>query len=409
MLGEHQREEALIHLRRGQVLEQANRIEEAAEEYRRALAHDPHLVAARGALGSYYQRHGRLAKAVEEYRVAANLTDDIGSQFTLGHALAGLGRFEEALNCFRRCLELAPDHAFIHHSLAGIYAQRGESEQALRHLRRALPRYNRDWETHALIAECLLRLDEFAAAEASFVEALSLVEREVDRARVTERLTALARRRELGSFAQLKERLYAEHGVALLGSLQDDGLRLDECANYYFTYPDIATTLVRLIATARACAWSFSAVVAADRLAEPVARALAAALELPLLHADLVKDGPALVVLAVGREAELLQLIAEHVHCATATFCLGLNWLRHSPSLPDVTGVIIRGACSVPWEAELRRLRASGAPIGQVEACLDRAHAAITASMLEMAPEPNLERQADFYRRLHFLRLAGQG
>jgi hypothetical protein len=39
------------------------------------------------------------------------------------------------------------------------------------------------------------------------------------------------------------------------------------------------------------------------------------------------------------------------------TFCLGLNWLRHSKVLPDVTGIVSRGACSVPWESELRRLR----------------------------------------------------
>ena len=72
MLDEFQREEALIHFQRGLILERANRVEEAVEEYRRAIAHYPHLREAHDALGFYYQRHGLLAKAAEEFRVVAN-------------------------------------------------------------------------------------------------------------------------------------------------------------------------------------------------------------------------------------------------------------------------------------------------------------------------------------------------
>jgi hypothetical protein len=42
-----------------------------------------------------------------------------------------------------------------------------------------------------------------------------------------------------------------------------------------------------------------------------------------------------------------LKLAIERIPGAAMTFCLGLNWLRHSKVLPDVTGIVARGACSV--------------------------------------------------------------
>ncbi len=62
MLEEFQREEALIHFQRGLVLERANRVEEAVEEYRQAISHYPHLREAHDALGFYYQRQACLPK-----------------------------------------------------------------------------------------------------------------------------------------------------------------------------------------------------------------------------------------------------------------------------------------------------------------------------------------------------------
>ena len=67
-----------------------------------------------------------------------------------------------------------------------------------------------------------------------------------------------------------------------------------------------------------------------------------------------------------GRMAEDRHQASERIPSAAMTFCLGLNWLRHSKILPDVTGIVARGGCSVPWESELRRLRSDGAPPEQI-------------------------------------------
>lgn len=405
MLGEYQREEALIHLRRGIVLERANRVEEAVQEYRRALAHNPHLAEAHDALGSYYQRQGMLAKAADAFHTVAVLADNYPAHYHLAGILADLGRYDEALSAFRRCLDLVPDAPAAHYEIAIIQFQRGEYADALAHLRCALPHLGMDWEIHHLMGACQLRLGAYEAAQAAFETALALAVHPAAREQVSERMAALARYRSAGTPHGLKDHLYAERGVAMLGSAQDDGLNVAECQDYYFTYPDIATTLRRLAALALDGRWGVGCVVAADRLSQPLAAAIAGTLAVPLRRPE--EAGPqevALVALAVGRAPELLELVTRRIAGPAISFCLGLNWLRQSDTLPDVMGVIARGGCGVPWEAELRRLRARGAPPAQVELCLARAASEISATLAEVPTEPNLAAQIAYYRARSQLR-----
>jgi tetratricopeptide (TPR) repeat protein len=405
MLGEYQREEALIHLRRGIVLERANRVEEAVVEYRRAVAHNPNLAEAHGALASYYRRHGLLAKAADALRTVAILSDTLTAHSTLGGVLLELGRIEEALASFERCLRLAPDFAPAHYALASARLRSGDYQAALGHLRRALPHYQDAWELHHLEGSCHLHLGRYDEAQAAFEQALVLAP--AARPVVEERLAALGRYRALGRLGTLKDRLYAEAAVALLGSAQDDGVGLQAGADYYFTYPDIATTLRRLCALAADWPLGAEAVVPADRLAEPIAAALARALDLPLRPPSALARGErAVVVLAAGPQPELLALVAQRSGGAALTFCLGLARLWHG-ELPDISGVVVRGACGVPWEAELHRLRALGAPPREVEACLGRAAAEIIRALSELPAETNLASQREYYRlhdQLRFLK-----
>ena len=183
--------------------------------------------------------------------------------------------------------------------------------------------------------------------------------------------------------------------MAYLGSAQDDGLRLKEFQDYHFTYPDIGTTLAALPGAARGLrlavspAWSRS--IGWPR---PLADALAHLLDVPQRYR---RRCPARRSAAAGSGDRARGRAAEagdRAHPRPAiTFCLGLNWLRHSKLLPDVTGVIARGACSVPWEPELRRLRSDGARPEQIAACLRRAAEQIVAAVRDTPPDSNLARQ----------------
>jgi tetratricopeptide (TPR) repeat protein len=407
MLDEFQREEALIHFQRGMNLERAHRVVEAVEEYRRAIAHYPHLREAHDALGFYYQRHGLLAKAAEEFRVVAALENDFLSHFNLGCVLLELGRHDEALAAFQRCLALEPGDPASRYEIAFISFLRGEYQAALELLEAPLVHFPDDWEIFHLLGSCRLRLGQYDEALTAFSAALRLAPRPAAQAEVIEQICTIERYREFGTPRCAKDRLYADHGVVYLGSAQDDGLKIEEFHDYHFTYPDIGTTLRRFMSLQEGLGWYITCVVALDRQAAPLADALAQLLGVPQRCSDdILPDDLPLLVLAVGREAELLKLAIERVPGEAVTLCLGLNWLRHSKLLPDMTGIVARGACSVPWESELRRLRSDGARAEQIAACQKVAAAQIIAATRDVPPEASLAHQVRFYQRHRNLRFA---
>lgn len=399
---DRKRAESLSHLQRGLALERANRVDEAVEQYRQAIAANPHLREAHNALGFYYQRSGLLAKAADAFRTVASLEGDFLAYFNLGYVLVELERYEEALEAFSSCLSLAPEDSATHFELGLIYLSRGEYTQALNHLQLPLRSYPEDWEVHNLLGRCLLGLRRYDEAMAALGRSLLLAGTPYAQAEVIDNINTLERHREFRHLTTVKDQLYAQDGVIYLGSAADDGLQVSETQDYHFTYPDIATTLQRLIALSKSAGWRFSAVVSADTLARPLAEALAELLDVPLRTAEqLGESDRILLVFAVAREAELLLLTIERLPCPATAFCLGLNWMRHSKILPDLVGIAARGACSVPWEAELRRLRADGAPAVSVLTCIERARVEIAGAVRETPIDPNLPRQIRYYTRTH--------
>lgn len=402
MLDNFKREEGIRHFQRGLILERANRVVEAVEEYRRAIANYPHLREAHDALGFYYQRRGLIAKAADEFRTVTSLDGDFLSFFNLGYVLVELERYEEALNIFQRCLQLDPEDSATHYELGFIHFSRGEFGAALEHLQLPLRSFPEDWEVHNLLGKCYLELRRYDEALAAFGRALMLTDLPPVQALLLDSITTVERYREFRNLNNTKDQMYAQEGVVYLGSAQDDGLTVTEAQDYHFTYPDIGTTVQRFLALHQGCRWHFTAIVAVDKLAKPLATALGQLLNLPLCQvSDLNADDTALLVMAVAREAELLLLTMEHAPCTAIAFCMGLNWLRHSKILPDLIGIVARGSCSVPWEPELRRLRADGAPSRHIDACIHHATNQILQAVRETPLDTNLPRQVRYYTRNH--------
>jgi Flp pilus assembly protein TadD len=372
------------------------------EEYHQAIANYPQLREAHAALGFYYQRAGLLAKAAEEFRTVVSLEGDFLAYFNLGYVLVELGRPEEALDAFHHCLRLEPDDPATHYEIAYIYCMQSAFDTALDYLQSPLADYPEDWEVHNLAGKCYLGLRDYDHALTAFTQGLMLTNLPQAQAELLDNIATVERYREFRTLRGDKDRVYASGGVVYLGSAQDNGLRIKEATDYHFTYPDIGTTLQRLLALRRGSEWHFTALIAIDKLAQPLVRALGHLLNLPLRGLDeLTPDDTALVVISVAREAELLELALERTPCNTVTFCLGVNWLRHSTILPDLIGIVAQGACSVPWESELRRLRADGAPPKQVEACIESAAQQIVQAVRDTPPDANLPRQVRYYTRNH--------
>lgn len=405
MLSEPQHDEAILHFQRGLVLERANRVEEAVEEYRRALEHNPHLAEAHDALGNYYHRHGLLAKAAEEFRIVANLEGGFLAYFNIGSILIELGRYDEAIDALLHCLIFDPDDPAVHYQLGLAHFLRGDDYAALYHLQLTRQRYPNDSSVHALIGRCHLRLGAYDDAEMAFQAALQCATNEIGRLRIQMYVQAVERHREIGVIRSLRERFYASYGVTYLGSTHDDGSRTDEFADFHFTYPDIAISLHRLTHLARLQHWRLTCVTPIDRLAEPLARVLAELFDVPLRGTEALQpDDTALLTLAVGHEAELLQLAIERAPCVAVTFCLGLDWLRHHAVVPDVVGVVARQVCSVPWESGFRRLRAHGAPVDDQDRCLNHATQQIVEAVQAPPPDPAMDQCLTFFQTFRHLR-----
>lgn len=402
MLDKFERDEGLRHFQRGVALERVNRTLEAVEEYRQAVARYPYLREAHAALGFYYQRNGLLARAADEFRIVANLEGDFLSFFNLGHVLVELECYEEAINAFEYCLKLEPDDPVTHYEIAYIHYACNHPDIALKHLHIPLESYPEDWEVLNLMGKCHLSMGTYDKARSAFEQAIGLAHVPQVEAELLESIATVERYREFRSITSAKDRMYAEDGVVCLGSSRDNGLVVDIAQEYHFTYRDIATTMQRMLALQQANQWECSAVLPVDRMAEPLARAFGTCLHLaPCRWEDLDENDTTLVVMTVAREVELMLLTVERLPCSRLTFCLGVNWLRHSKLLPDITGIAASGPCSVPWESDLRQLCASGSARDAVEACIHDATAQIVQAMQENLPEKNLARQVRYYTRTH--------
>jgi len=402
MLDKFERDEGIRHFQRGVALERLNRILEAVEEYRQAVANYPHLREAHAALGFYYQRNGLLAKAAEEFHIVASLEGGFLAYFNLGHVLVELERYEEALDAFQQCLGFAPDDPATHYEIAYIHYTCGDFAIALEHLYIPLHSYPEDWEVHNLMGKCYLGLCNYDESTATFRRALILAPSPQVEADLLDSMMAVERYREFPTLQSAKDSMYAQEGVVYLGSSQDDGLMIAEAQDYHFTYPDIGTTLQRLLALQQACGWRFTTVVSVDRLSHPIVGALAELMALPVRQFDtLAPEDVALMVMSVAREADLLLLMVERAACSCVTFCLGLNWLRYTHVLPDMTGMVVRGTCSVPWEPELSRLYADGASPEQIDTCIQSATTHIVHAVRYNVPDDNLAEQVSYYIRDH--------
>ena len=104
-----ERATAAYHLERARNLVEARRDREAIGELRRAIYLDPYLDEPHLLLGAVLQRAGRLAEAIDEFRVALWARETAEAQVALGRALVASGDREAARRAAVRALELDPN------------------------------------------------------------------------------------------------------------------------------------------------------------------------------------------------------------------------------------------------------------------------------------------------------------
>jgi tetratricopeptide (TPR) repeat protein len=107
----------------------------AQQAYERAVADDPHNVAAWTNLGRLLHEHGGKREAESVYQRAQRACGpDPLLMFNLGVVLEDLGRPGAALDAYQSALQEDPDLADCHYNLARLYESLGKPQHAIRHL-----------------------------------------------------------------------------------------------------------------------------------------------------------------------------------------------------------------------------------------------------------------------------------
>ncbi|MCG8470170.1 MAG: tetratricopeptide repeat protein [Gemmatimonadetes bacterium] len=108
--------------------------EAAIDAYRRATTSDPGRWEAHVGLGFLLQQEGHLGEAIESYRRALEIEPDPTVSFNLGVALDDAGRIAEAEAAYAHALELDPELGDAHFNLSCLYEKKGDRPRALRHM-----------------------------------------------------------------------------------------------------------------------------------------------------------------------------------------------------------------------------------------------------------------------------------
>jgi serine/threonine-protein kinase len=155
---------AIAHSHLGIVLGKLNRHKEAAAAHRRALAIEP-------VAGEYYNLglalsgQGELQEAVDAYRKAIDLNEnDARFHLSLGNAYLGLRQMAEAEAAYRKAIKLNSDYDKAYANLSIILRDLGKRKEAVEVSRRAVELRPEDPTHHIHLGVSLMHEGEFTEA-----------------------------------------------------------------------------------------------------------------------------------------------------------------------------------------------------------------------------------------------------
>ncbi|HME36281.1 MAG TPA: tetratricopeptide repeat protein [Candidatus Sulfotelmatobacter sp.] len=169
-----QPKDAEPHLAAGLLLEKQQKLPEAENEFKQALALDPSSDAVTG-LANIYMRSGRLPEAEAELRklVAAH-PDQADPRIQLGRVLAAEGKNDDAITELQAGAKLAPADVSLQRDLADLYMIAKKYDQAEAAFRALLTAHPNDAELHQSLGKSLLEEKKFVDAQKEFLTAVNL-------------------------------------------------------------------------------------------------------------------------------------------------------------------------------------------------------------------------------------------
>jgi tetratricopeptide (TPR) repeat protein len=160
---------ASVHSTIGILFSQQGRLDDAADQFRRALALDPSHAEACNNLGNILLQQGKLEEAVECYRKALQMRPKYAdAQNNLGLVLLQKGRLDEAIGHFHAALDLRPSYADAENNLGYALLQRGRFPEAQRHFEASVKLNPGIGQAHHNLALTLFQQGRVAEAVARY-------------------------------------------------------------------------------------------------------------------------------------------------------------------------------------------------------------------------------------------------
>jgi TolB-like protein/cytochrome c-type biogenesis protein CcmH/NrfG len=146
---------------------------EAIKQFEHVIEIDPEFVNGYLGLAQIYSNHlDRQTEALELYRKAMELDPgNLGSRLNLGWAYFSLGRTDEAMKAFKETIDRDAGYAPAYNALAWLHRNSGRVDEAVRWSRRALERDPDNDEYSSNLVRFFLTLDDEPSARAMLEEA----------------------------------------------------------------------------------------------------------------------------------------------------------------------------------------------------------------------------------------------
>ena len=129
--------------------QQLGQTEEAIDAYKQGLRVHPDSDILHVAVGNLYIGEGRTGEAIEAYESAVRFYDDPNNRFSLGQAYLKAGRYDDAVNQFRRITKNQQYSRNGYYGLGQVYSAQKQYDKAIENFQQAIRKDNDFYDAYA--------------------------------------------------------------------------------------------------------------------------------------------------------------------------------------------------------------------------------------------------------------------
>jgi tetratricopeptide (TPR) repeat protein len=159
----------------GNALLQKGQVDEALEQFQKALEINHHDVDAHSNLGAALFQKGQVDDAVAHYKKALEINPNYAqANYNLGLALFQKGQVDDAVAQYKKAVKINPYYPEAHNNLGNALLQEGQVDEALEQFQKALE-INPDYvDAHSNLGITLFRKGQVDDAVAQYKKALEI-------------------------------------------------------------------------------------------------------------------------------------------------------------------------------------------------------------------------------------------